>query len=352
MAININWGNVPASIEKLPIQEPLQQQGINQLFQQGMQYFNPATQEEFTRKQFAQRLPGIAERLNMMSGGQQRGQAANYELGAQQANLENQILGQRYEHGLNALKLGLTPQFEYLYKPGEQGVAEAALQGLAGSAAQALPGLAAKGAEYLMGGGAGQAAQAAGSLVPSAIDAIKGAFPSPQAPATASPDVSRLAQTAALLKKAGPEAALAAAPTAIGALKAAAGAPAATGAAEVAKQSAAAAIKQGFINGATAIVKYGPFAAVPAFMAERLYTMINEHIAGNKGPQATPLPANWHDMSIEDRYKHQLGRQIATPTGQVTHDEIRKMEYDLGIEPNEKLSWEDRYKAVQAKKGK
>src|SRR5574339_638382 len=139
MAFNF-WG-IPSTIEKLPIQEPLQQAGINQLFQQGMQNYNPDIQEKYATEQFAKRIPGIAERLNMLSGGQQRSQAANYQLGALSSDLQSQLSGLRYQHGLNQLKLGLTPQYEYLYRGEQPGLLEAGAQGLASSLGQALPGL-------------------------------------------------------------------------------------------------------------------------------------------------------------------------------------------------------------------
>lgn len=144
MAFGINFFNTPAQIKKLPIQEPNQIEAINEQLAQGRLNANPDIQEKYARQQFAQQIPGIAERLNMASGGQQRGQAANYELGGLQANLESQLAGQRYQTGLRQLQLGLTPQNEYLYQPEKQGLAESATQNLIGGLADKFPDLAYK----------------------------------------------------------------------------------------------------------------------------------------------------------------------------------------------------------------
>lgn len=366
MAFNFQqlFTGVPATIEKLPIQEPQQQAGINQLFQQGLQNFNPDIQEKYATEQFAKRVPGIAERLNMLSGGQQRGQSANYELGGLSRDLQSNLAGLRYGHGLNALKLGLTPQYEYMYRGEQPGLLEEGARGLATSAAQALPGLAQKGAQYLFGGGAeGQpspAQQAAQGLASGAVNALGSipAGPTPGAPQMAGAGSllqqgagtlagqQLAAKTAALAKQQGGsavQALQAAAPAAVGA--AGALTPAAASVSPIAKALP-------FLDKAAAVAKYGLPAAGALAIATGVYGMINETIQEGKLPQEKPRPANFQEMTPEDRYKTELARQVTTPGGQITEADIIMMERAAGITPKEDQSLQDRYNAVLAKKGK
>lgn len=367
MAFNFQqlFTGVPATIEKLPIQEPQQQAGINQLFQQGLQNFNPDIQEKYATEQFAKRVPGIAERLNMLSGGQQRGQSANYELGGLSRDLQSNLAGLRYGHGLNALKLGLTPQYEYMYRGEQPGLLEEGARGLATSAAQALPGLAQKGAQYLFGGGAeGQpspAQQAAQGLASGAVNALGSipAGPTPGAPQMAGAGSllqqgagtlagqQLAAKTAALAKQQGGSAVQAFQAVAPAAAFGTAGAltPAAASVSPIAKALP-------FLDKAAAVAKYGLPAAGALAIATGVYGMINETIQEGKLPQEKPYPANWNELTGPERSDIQRARQVTTPGGQITEADIIMMERAAGLTPKEDQSLQDRYNAVLAKKGK
>lgn len=367
MAFNLSqlFTGVPSRIEKLPIQEPLQQGGINQLFQQGLQDFNPANVENYARQQFHdQTIPSISERFTASTGGRTSSPQFGSQLGAAGAGLEGQLANLRYGHGLNALKLGLTPQYEYMYRGEQPGLLEEGARGLATSAAQALPGLAQKGAAYLFGGGApGQPSagqQAAQGLAEGAIGALGSipAGPTPGAPqmAGAGSLLQQGAGTLAGQQLAAKAGALAKQQggTAVQALQAAT--PAAAGAAGALTPAAASvnpiASATPFIDTAAAVAKYGIIGAGAAVIAKGIYEMISETLADRKFPVERPYPANFQEMTGPERAQTQLARQVTTPGGQITEADIITMERAAGITPKPDESLQDRYNAVLAKKGK
>lgn len=345
---------LPSTITKLPIQEGLQRAGINQLFQQGLQYFNPATQEEYTRKQFAKQLPGFYERFNALGGGQGMSQAAQHELGGLQANLENQILGQRYQHGLSALKLGLTPQYEYLYKEPPLSFGQSLAQNLATSLAEKAPDLIGKGAQYIGGKlvdkfgnpvKEGQttgekiaetaAGTATGVATGKAVDALTTAKTAEEGAKTAVEN-----QTAQKLAQ-----------------EAATGAAGTAGAVGT-KGAIGALTKTGTAAGAAALAPFAVALGVPlalaatGFIGIKAYEYYQDLMKQQFGTSIPPLPANFLEMAGPERYKEQLSRQITTPGGQVSHDEIEALERSVGIKANGSIPWEERYRIALAKKGK
>ena len=111
-------------------------------------------QADLARQQFQQNtIPTLAERFSGLGSGSQRSSAFAGELGQAGAGLESQLaaLGSQYglqQQGLlqNLLGLGLTPQKEHFYKPGEEGALSRGLGIAANFGGQALGG-------YLGGGG-------------------------------------------------------------------------------------------------------------------------------------------------------------------------------------------------------
>lgn len=127
--------NKPASTEQIQRFTQPQQQGINQILQQALsglgqplgQGFAPIAQQ--ARTQFAQNtIPSIAERFSGMGAGAQGSSAFGQQLGQAGAGLEGQLAGQQSQFGLQEqgllqqlLGIGLTPQFDSLYKPESPG---------------------------------------------------------------------------------------------------------------------------------------------------------------------------------------------------------------------------------------
>lgn len=147
MAFGINILNTPAEIKKLPIQEPLQQAGINKQFEQGMQNYNPDMVDQYAQQKFQRDIvPAIAESFTR-TGTSQRSSAFQGALGAGASDLSSRLAGMRYEAGLNQLKIGLTPQNEYLYQPEKAGLAQQGLQNFVGALADKAPDLIEKGIE-------------------------------------------------------------------------------------------------------------------------------------------------------------------------------------------------------------
>lgn len=348
MAFNF-WG-IPSTIEKLPIQEPLQQTGINQLFQQGLQNFNPDIQEKYATEQFAKRIPGIAERLNMLSGGQGMSQASQYELGGLSKDLQSQLAGLRYQHGLNALKLGLTPQYEYLYRGEQPGLLEAGAQGLATSIGQGLPGLASQGAQYLANKFMGQQPQqGAAETVASSFAAPVGqaagnrAVQALQGAATPAMQAEQAAKTA-VENQTAQQLAQAAATGATGALGTAAG-TAGAGKATTALTAA----------GAASLAPLATALGVPLALAAtglvgvKAYEYYKDLMESRFGTSIPPLPANWNELPGPERYNIQQGRQLSTPEGIIGHQTVEALEREFGIKANDKVPWEQRWQTVTDK---
>lgn len=346
---------LPSSITKLPIQGALQMGGIDQLFKQGMQDYSSAGIEQNIHNQLQQNIvPSIAERFTAGTGGSryspafasQVGQAAGQAAGGPLAAL-------KYEHGLNALKLGLTPQNEYLYKEPPLSFKDAFLGNLATNAGQAIPGLASKGAEYLANRFMGQqpqqgaaqtlasslaapAGQAAGQ---SAVQALQGsATPAVQAEQAAKTAVEN--QTAQQLSQA-------AATGATGATAGAVGTAGATGAGTAVTALQAA--------GAASVAPLAVALGVPLALASagligvHAYEYYRDLMKSRFGTSIPPLPTNFNELPGPQRAETQLGRQLTTPQGQISHESIEGLEREFGIKANGKVPWEQRWQNITDK---
>lgn len=126
------WGGTPSGVETFNQYTPEQQAAFNQVLQQalgglGKNKFDFAPIESQARAGFAeQTIPGIAERFSRM--GAQKSSAFGQELGAAGAGLEGQLAGMKQGYNLQQqralqglLGIGLSPQFESLYRPGSEG---------------------------------------------------------------------------------------------------------------------------------------------------------------------------------------------------------------------------------------
>lgn len=143
--------NKPEEVKQIQRFTPQQQDVLNSLLQQysqGMQQplgqgFAPIAQQ--ARTQFAeQTVPTIAERFSGMGAGAQKSSAFAQSLGRAGSALEGDLASRQAQFGMgerqllqNLLQLGLTPQFESLYKPETPGRLSqfgGALQGIGSSA--------------------------------------------------------------------------------------------------------------------------------------------------------------------------------------------------------------------------
>ena len=136
---------------------PSQSQALNDLLMQGVgglkglqaPSFDPI--EQHARSQFQQKtIPSIAERfagLNAQSSSafpQALGEAgADLEsmLASQKAQFGQQQYGQQLNHLMSLLNLGLTPQYDTLYRPEQPSLWQSTLPGLAAGVGQSLPSL-------------------------------------------------------------------------------------------------------------------------------------------------------------------------------------------------------------------
>lgn len=131
----------PSRTEQLQRFNPQQQQAFSQLLQNalsGMQNndFSFAPLETKARQGFKQQtVPSIAERFTSMGG--QRSSAFGQQLGQAASGLETNLAALGSQHGMqqqqilmNLLGLGLTPQFENVYHPEQQGFAQTGLAAL------------------------------------------------------------------------------------------------------------------------------------------------------------------------------------------------------------------------------
>ena len=129
---------------------PQQQQAFSQILQQALsglqnptQGFEPIAQN--ARQQFnTQTIPSLAERFTSM-GGDSRQQSSAFAgaLGSASSGLDSQLAALKAQYGLqnqnslqNLLGMGLTPQFENVFKPRQPGF----LESLLGEAGKALVG--------------------------------------------------------------------------------------------------------------------------------------------------------------------------------------------------------------------
>jgi hypothetical protein len=130
--------------------DPQQMAARSQLLQTGMQNYSPEASQNRAQEQFHKNtIPSLAERFTAMGGGQ-RSSAFQGALGQASADLESQLDVNRQNFGLQALGLGLQPQFE-------SHLQASPYQGLLGGLGAAAPDLLRLGAEgvrgYLGGGG-------------------------------------------------------------------------------------------------------------------------------------------------------------------------------------------------------
>jgi len=111
-----------------------QQAALNQLLQTGLANADPAALEKKYRGQFEREtVPGLAERFTAMGGGQ-RSSAFEESLRRGGLDLAEQLAGLRQQYGLQAMQLGLQPQFDTVMTPGSPGL----LGGLAGGLTNVL----------------------------------------------------------------------------------------------------------------------------------------------------------------------------------------------------------------------
>lgn len=159
----------PARTEQVQRFTPEQQQAYARLQQLGMQGlesggtagFEPIAAQE--RQEFQRKtIPSIAERFAALGGGQQSS-AFGQQLAQAGVDLDSRLAALKSQYGLqgmqnyqNIANLGLTPQFESIYRPstpsGIGQVAQGVMSGLGGG----LPGLIAGGLSGLFGSLSGQ----------------------------------------------------------------------------------------------------------------------------------------------------------------------------------------------------
>ena len=137
----------PEQFQQIQRYNPQQQQAFSSILQQALsglqpqqfgQRFEPIAQE--ARGQFAENIvPSLAERFTALDG--QRSSAFTQQLGQAGAGLERGLAAQKAQFGLQEigpliqlLSMGLTPQFDTVYRPGTQGL----LGGLAGGLGQGI----------------------------------------------------------------------------------------------------------------------------------------------------------------------------------------------------------------------
>lgn len=126
------WGGSPAGLETYNQYTPQQQAGMDQVLQRalsgiGSHNFDFGPIEEQARRGFAEKtVPGIAERFTSL--GAQKSSAFGQQLGAAGAGLEMDLAAMKQNYGLqqqqllhNLLGIGLRPQFESLYRQGQEG---------------------------------------------------------------------------------------------------------------------------------------------------------------------------------------------------------------------------------------
>jgi hypothetical protein len=121
---------------QLSNRNPLQQNAMDQLVQQGLANSNFQGIEDRARKDFATKtIPLLSERFSAFGGsGTRTSGGFENRLGQSGADLESQLAALRGQYGMQQLGLGLQPQFENIYQPEQEGFA----QGIAGDAPKYL----------------------------------------------------------------------------------------------------------------------------------------------------------------------------------------------------------------------
>lgn len=136
----------PGEVEQVQNYSPAQQ-SIFQLLQQlgiyGLQNpyggFEPIEQQ--AQAGFNQNVDSLAHRFTSLGNASLSSPAFATQLGGAAAGLQGDLAAQRAQYGqqnigqlLQMLQLGLTPQFENIYRPGQNGLFQNALGGLANAA--------------------------------------------------------------------------------------------------------------------------------------------------------------------------------------------------------------------------
>lgn len=142
------WSGSPASIAQTSKFTPYQTQFLNELLgQSGQQMqntnfsFEPI--EQYARQQFSEKtIPSLASRFSSLGEGGARSSEFRGAIGQAGAGLESQLAAMKQQYNMQLMPMlmqmmgmGLTPQYEQAYIPGQQGL----MQALGGGVAQALP---------------------------------------------------------------------------------------------------------------------------------------------------------------------------------------------------------------------
>ncbi len=119
------WGSQGQQFQ-FPLRYPWQEQGMQQLLQQGLQNadFDQITNDALKRFN-TETVPGLAERFTALGGGagNQRSGAFANAVGRGGADLEERLGALRAQYGLAQSQMGLQPSFENVYLPGREGAA-------------------------------------------------------------------------------------------------------------------------------------------------------------------------------------------------------------------------------------
>jgi len=111
---------------------PGQEAALNQLMSRGMADTDMAGLEKRYRHLFERdTVPGLAERFTSMGGGQ-RSSAFEESLRRGGMDMSEQLAGLRHQGGMQALGLGLQPQFDNVMTPGSQGILGGLMGGVSG----------------------------------------------------------------------------------------------------------------------------------------------------------------------------------------------------------------------------
>lgn len=129
-------------MQQVPTQSPQGMALLNQLMSQGMQNTDFNAIENMYKNQFyGDILPGIADQWSSV-GDERNSSGFQSALGRSGSDLMSRLAAMRSQYGLQQSQLGLTPQFETMFRPATQGF----LQQMAGPVAQMGLGLATGGA--------------------------------------------------------------------------------------------------------------------------------------------------------------------------------------------------------------
>jgi hypothetical protein len=125
------WSGSQGTFGQMPRFTPDQQNIMNKLMSIGFEGFNPKAMEESARKNFMnQTVPGIANQFTAAGGGALSSPSLMAQLGQGGANLESDIQRQQMEYMLPLLQLGLQPNFDTFFAPGQPGAGHGISQGI------------------------------------------------------------------------------------------------------------------------------------------------------------------------------------------------------------------------------